>query len=380
MLSRGAGLRPDAHATAWLLAGAVAATAVAQGVGRFALTPLLPDMRIAADLDAARAGALASANFAGYLAASLWVALRTAEGRLGSARTGLALVLLGTFAMALGTSYTLWLGARLVAGFGGAMLFLGGLDAYARGARSAADTRPFTGVGIGLALTGAAMLPLLPDWRAGWLSAGILAAAAAWPILRLPQGGGRGAIANERAPRVSGPFLRLGVSYGLWGFAFGAGATFFVNVIAAGEARAATLAWIVAGVCSAPSVLLWSYAARRWGMTASLLAANAVHTASLLLLALDPRPVSAAIAGVGFGATFIGVTSLALARARTLEPESPRRAAGWMTVLFGLGQVFGPTAIGALGVLAGSLAHGLLGAAAAGAVAVVLLIPDIRHR
>jgi hypothetical protein len=337
-------------------------------------------MRAAAELDAARAGALASANFAGYLAASLWVALRAREGRLGSARVGLALVLAGTFAMALGAHYGLWLGARALAGFGGAMLFLGGLDAYARSARSAADTRAFTGVGLGLAATGAAMLPLLPDWRAGWLAAGVLALAAAWPILRLPQGGGGGAMTHERAPPASGAFLRLGLSYGLWGFAFGAGATFFVNVIAAGQAQAATLAWIVAGVCAAPSVLVWSYLARRRGMAASLLAANAVHTASLLLLALDPRPVSAAIAGIGFGSTFIGVTSLALARARTLAPASPRRAAAWMTVLFGLGQVFGPTAIGALGVLAGSLAHGLLGAAAAGALGVALLVPDLRRR
>ena len=35
---------------------------------------------------------------------------------------------------------------------------------------------------------------------------------------------------------------------------------------------------------------------------------------------------------------------------------------------------------GALGVLAGSLAHGLLGAAAAGALAVALLLPDMRRR
>jgi predicted MFS family arabinose efflux permease len=358
----------------------VAATAVAQGVGRFALTPLLPDMRVDAGLDAARAGALASANFAGYLAASLWVALRAREVRLGYARVGLALVVAGTFAMALGAEYGLWLCARAVAGFGGAMLFLGALDAYARTARSAADTRAFSGVGVGLALTGAAMLPLLPDWRAGWVAAGAIALAAAWPIARLPHGGGGRAIANEHAPRLSGPFLRLGLSYGLWGFAFGAGATFFVNVVAAGDARAATLAWIVAGVCSAPSVLLWSYAARRVGMAASLFGANAVHTASLLLLALDPRPLSAAIAGIGFGATFVGVTSLALARARLLEPDSPRRAAGWMTVLFGVGQVFGPAAIGALGVLAGSLARGLLGAAVAGAAAVALLIPDLKRR
>ncbi len=363
-----------------MLAGAIAATAVAQGVGRFALTPLLPAMRAAAELDAARAGALASANFAGYLAGSLWVALRAHEGRLGATRAGLILVLAGTVAMAFEASFAVWLVARTIAGLGGAMLFLGALDAYARATRSAADARPFAGVGLGLALTGVAILPLLPDWRAGWLAAAALALAAAWLILRLPHADRDTGLTSERAPRRSAAFIRLGLSYGAWGFAFGAATTFFVNVIAAGDARIATLGWIVAGVCAVPSVLLWSIVSRRWGMGASLFAANGVHAASILLLALDPRPLSAAVAGIGFGATFVGVTSLALAQARLLEPQSPRRAAAWMTALFGIGQVMGPPAIGFAGEAAGSLATGLLGAAAMSVLAAALLVPDLRRR
>jgi predicted MFS family arabinose efflux permease len=378
MPTRGAGLRPERSLL--LLAGAVAATAVAQGVGRFALTPLLPAMRAAAELDAARAGALASANFAGYLAGSLWVALRAQEGRLGATRAGLILVLAGTVAMAFEASFAVWLAARAVAGLGGAMLFLGSLDAYARATQSAADARPFAGVGLGLALTGVAVLPLLPDWRAGWLAAAALALAAAWLILRLPHAGGRTGLTDERAPRRSAAFIRLGLSYAAWGFAFGAATTFFVNVVAAGDARVATFGWIVAGVCAVPSVLLWSIASRRWGMGAALLAANGVHAASVLLLALDPRPLSAAVAGVGFGATFVGVTSLALAQARLLEPQSPRRAVAWMTAVFGIGQVMGPLAIGFAGEAAGSLATGLLGAAAVSALAAALLVPDLRRR
>ena len=65
------------------------------------LTPLLPDMRAAAGLDAAQAGIVAGANFAGYLAASVWLALRAREGRIGAVPLGFALVLPGPFAIAL---------------------------------------------------------------------------------------------------------------------------------------------------------------------------------------------------------------------------------------------------------------------------------------
>jgi len=362
-----------------LLAGALLANAAAQGVGRFVLTPLLPDMRAAAGLDAAQAGIVAGANFAGYLAASVWLALRAREGRIGAVPLGLALVLAGAFAMALAPSYALWIAARAAAGYGGALLFLGSLDAYARAARAPEDLRPLAGVGIGIALSCAAVLPWLTDWRSGWLAAGVLGLLAAPFVLRLPRGEVAGHVGDEPAPALSAPLARLSISYAAFGFAFGAATTFFVNAIASGDRRAAALVWVVVGVFAAPSVWLWSWVRRRVRAVGALFAANALHAASILLVALDPRPLSAAIAGMVFGATFLGVPALSLAQARILAPKSARRTAAWVTVLYGVGQMAGPPAIGWLGERLGSLAHGLLGAAAVGAVAALLLIPDLRQ-
>ena len=363
-----------------MLAGALLATAVAQGIGRFVLTPLLPAMRAAAGLDAAQAGLLAGTNFAGYLAASIWLAARSREGRLGAVPLGFALTMAGAAAMALAPSYPLWLAARFAGGYGGALLFLGALDAFARAAQAPADVRPFAGVGVGIALSGAAVIPWLEDWRAGWIAASVLGLAAAPLVLRLPRGDAGGARPHEPPPPHGGAMLRLGLSYAAFGFAFGAAGTFFVNVIAGGSLRSAALVWVVVGVFATPSVWLWTWARRRAGATLTLFGANALHALSILLVALDPRPLTAAIAGVLFGMTFLGVTGLSLGLARTLAPASARRAAAWVTVLYGVGQMAGPPAIGWLGERLGSLAHGLLGAAAVGAAAALLLIPDLRRR
>ena len=344
------------------------------------LTPLLPDMRAAAGLDAAQAGIVAGANFAGYLAASIWLALRAREGRIGAVPLGFVLVLAGAFAMALAPSYPLWIAARAAAGYGGALLFLGSLDAYARAARAPEDLRPLAGVGIGIALSCAAVLPWLADWRGGWLAAGALGLLAAPFVLALPRGAVAGHVGDEPAPPLSAPLVRLSVSYAAFGFAFGAATTFFVNAIASGDRRAAALVWVVVGVAAAPSVWLWSWVRRRVRAVGALFAANALHAASILLVALDPRPFTATLAGMVFGATFLGVPALSLAQARVLAPGSARRTAAWVTVLYGAGQMAGPPAIGWLGERLGSLAHGLLGAAAVGALAALLLIPDLRQR
>lgn len=58
----------------WLVAGQVAAgLGAAMGVGRFAFTPILPLMTASSALTASQGAALATANYAGYLAGA-WLA------------------------------------------------------------------------------------------------------------------------------------------------------------------------------------------------------------------------------------------------------------------------------------------------------------------
>lgn len=157
----------------WVVAAGALAVPVAQGTGRFVLTPLLPPMQAELGLDDTRPGLLGSLNFARYLLGAVLVALMPSLGAARLVPAGLALVTLGTVAMPLLPLWPAWLLARLLAGLGGAFLFLGGVAAaagrLARLGRPQAMGGVLARVGVGIALGGLIALLTRPGWRAGWL-------------------------------------------------------------------------------------------------------------------------------------------------------------------------------------------------------------------
>ena len=338
---------PRRHVLRLVLSGALACL-IAQGLGRFLLTPLLPAMQAAGGLDDGAAGLLAAANFAGYLAGALLVLLAPlSQG--AAVQGGLALVIAGSLAMA--GPVPLWMPGRALAGLGGALLFLAG-SAKAAAGLERAGRGPlagivFAGVGVGIALGGLLALAVLPAWRWGWLLGG-LAAAGCWPLLaergpaRAASGAAAGRLAWDR------PLLALSVAYACAGLAFAAGSTFFVRAVAAGDPTRAILAWTVAGAAATPSTLAWVRLGRRAGTRPALAVATVLLALGTGLAGLGQSPLLALLAGLLLGGTFIGVTALAMTLARELAPEAPARAGGLVTTAFGLGQVAGPVLTGRL--------------------------------
>ena len=99
--------------------------AVVMGIGRFAFTPILPAMRDAFGLSPTDLGALASANYLGYLIGALAAATPVAlRWRRQIMQGGLVLVIAVTAGMALTTSMPIWLLLRFVAGLASAGVFV----------------------------------------------------------------------------------------------------------------------------------------------------------------------------------------------------------------------------------------------------------------
>ncbi len=363
-----------------VLLGALAVL-LAQGTGRFVLTPLLPAMQAELGLGDTAAGLLGSLNFAGYLAGALLVALRPGLTADRLVRVGLVLVVGGALAMPLLAAYPVWLAARSAAGLGGAFLFLGAVAATAGRlvelGRNAWAGAVLAGVGVGIALGGVVALLTAPGWRIGWLVMAAPALLAAPWLLRLAP--------IERVTMPSATFertpelRRLAGAYGLSGVAFGAGATFFVRVLAAHDAELATWAWILAGLVAAPSVPLWNLAGRRLGRSRALAAACLLQALGVALAGFPVTAPATAAAGLLLGGTFMGVTTLALERARLLQPGAPAGAAAYVTVTFGLGQLSGPALSGLLLDYAGPT-PALLVPALVGALGALLLRPDLGYR
>ena len=107
-----------------LVAG-IFALAVGMGIGRFAFTPILPAMRDAFALSPVTLGALASANYLGYLvgavAAIAPLPQRTHQWVL---RISLVTVVVSTALMGGTTAPPLWIVLRWVAGLASAGVFI----------------------------------------------------------------------------------------------------------------------------------------------------------------------------------------------------------------------------------------------------------------
>src|SRR5262252_195916 len=108
----GTELAPSAAAAAAI---GLLALASAMGIGRFALTPILPLMQQDAALTLTVGGWLATSNYLGYLLGAL-TCIAMQPRPLPAMRWGLAAVGLLTLSMGLTGSPPLWLASRFLAG------------------------------------------------------------------------------------------------------------------------------------------------------------------------------------------------------------------------------------------------------------------------
>ena len=97
---------------------------------------------------------------------------------------------------------------------------------------------------------------------------------------------------------------------------------------------------------SIPSVAVWTFVGRRFGIIRAFAAACVVEAVGVVASVLWISVPGVLVAAAFLGGTFMGITALGLMAARALSGEHPRRALAVMTAAFGLGQVIGPVVAG----------------------------------
>ncbi|SDO84011.1 Predicted arabinose efflux permease, MFS family [Actinacidiphila guanduensis] len=364
------------------------ALAAGMGVGRFVYTPILPLMTAQAGLTASAGADLATANYVGNLAGALLGMFAPRWGRSRAVHRG-ALVLLTASLAAMPATHSVaaWFVLRLLAGAASGVVFVfaaGTLLGHLRGRSAHLPGWGFSGVGAGIALSGALVLVLeaAGDWRTAWWSASGLCAvltAAAWPLRPEPDpepaAGERGAA----RPRTHRWFSVLFASYTLEGVGYIIAGTFLVAAIVQNSSRTVGgAAWVVVGIAAVPSSVLWARLGRRRTRPDLLLAALLVQAVGIALPALVGGVAAAFVAAFLFGATFLGVSSIALAAGTHLRFP---RAVALLTAGYSAGQILGPQVATPL------LHHGyhlalLMGASivAAAAASAALLRVGFPHR
>lgn len=343
---------------------------VAMGMGRFAFTPILPNMQAEAHFSNGLAGLMASLNLLGYLVGALAGGRVPPAWRNAAYRAGVIAAVATLAAMALPLGVAGWTAVRLAAGLASGVMFV---LATAFVLENGAATGPtgaalhFAGIGLGITLSGI-IVQCDPEWHREWMelaALGVVLAIPAWrlsshPLLPADHPTRSGA----NAPRSLIGILTL--AYCLEGLGYIVSGTFLVSVLRGlpEAAQLGPLAWVIVGLAAAPSVLMWARLGRRIGPWRALAVAYVVQTVGVAL-PLAGGAAAALVSAVLYGGTFAGIVSLSLSLAAALEPAVAGRATARITVLYGIGQALGPLLAG---LMAGGAAGFALPLAAAAAV------------
>lgn len=374
-------IQPESTSAAWPHAAQGAcALAAGMGVGRFVYTPILPLMTAQAGLTASMGATLATANYLGYFLGALIGMVSPALGRsVAVHRAALVTLVLSLAGLPVVHSLAIWFALRLVAGVASAVVFVfavSSLLSHLRGRLAHLPGWGFSGVGAGIALSGALvlMLSVLGDWHIAWWASALLCAVlatGAWTLR--PESVPEPVPANTgAAPRTHRWFATLFISYTLEGLGYIIAGTFLVAAISQNSpGGVGGVAWILAGLAAVPSAVAWSWLSKRWRRPDLLLVALLVQATGIALPALLSGVAAALIAAILFGATFLGVSLIALGTGTHLR--FPRSVA-LLTAGYSVGQILGPLVatpllhhgyrlslvLGAVIVLASAIAAGVL--------------------
>jgi MFS family permease len=344
--------RPGRTAAAVCVA-ALAALAVAMGIGRFAFTPLFPLMVRDGLIDSHAGAMLAAANYLGYLAGAL-VASRIRIRPALLLALGLAGTVIITAAVGWTASGFWWAVLRFLAGVMSAWTLVAtsawGLGWLAALGRADLAGTLFSGVGIGIAAAGLFCLLLgsaLPSPQL-WIGLAALGALAAiFPLMLSRSLPAPPAPATTVAPVPAAAPANTGglvACYTLFGFGYILPATYLPALARqlVDDPRVFGLAWPVFGTAAAVSTVLVSWRLARANRLSVWAGAHVLMAVGVLLPAVWTSLTSVTLAALLVGGTFMVITMVGMQEARARAEGQATRVLGRMTAGFALGQLAGP--------------------------------------
>jgi predicted MFS family arabinose efflux permease len=367
-------------ATLWVAAGLALGAAVSLGLARFSYALFLPPMRADLGWSYLTAGAMNTANAAGYLLGALmtpkllrrWGARRLLI--MGCVATA---VLLAAHGGVLNEALLFLL--RLLTGISSALVFVsGGLMAARLGAgKSNAGLVLgiyYGGTGLGIIVSTLLVPPLaaraVPHaWQFAWWG---LAAAALLATLATAWATRQQVEPPPATLHQTQSFRWPGFAFGLAGyFMFGLGyigyMTFTITLLREQglENNLVNAYFCVLGAGVMASSWLWARLLQRHRGGVPMALLNGLLAVATLMPVLSTQPVVVFASGALFGCVFLSVVASTTALVRHNLPTSAWSAGiSAFTVVFAAGQIVGPSAVGWLADGSGGLGTGLTCSAA----------------
>ncbi|MDQ0197916.1 YbfB/YjiJ family MFS transporter [Neobacillus ginsengisoli] len=374
------------------LIGGIFSLIIAMGIGRFAYTPILPLMQKDLSFSNTVAGYVASSNYAGYfLGAVLAGAIPLKQFRTISLRICLIVNILTTATMGLTHSHILWYVLRFLSGVSSAyvLVLASGivLDKLSAINKTCWSGLFYGGVGLGIFLSSLFIPSLnhLYQWEGTWTGLAVVSGILAFFVwIWLDEISNGIEMKNKQENFAQVPptkwLIWLIIAYGLEGLGYIVTGTFIVSIAETTSSfhKGATLVWMMVGLAAIPSCLTWSLLAKKWGYVKSLVLAMALQSLGMAMPALWISKTSFIISALLFGATFMGITTLATTLGRQMNPSNSNRTIGILTAIFAIGQLIGPILAGALSSFTHNFNTALIGASCVVLIGAGMLLNGIQ--
>lgn len=374
------------------LASGTIALLIAMGIGRFSYTPLLPYMQQSQGFSESMAGYLASGNYLGYLLGALFAgAVRWGNKRTFYFRISLLVNILTTGLMGCTTHEALWMLWRFLSGISSAMVFvlISGivLDRLANQQRMSWAGFFYGGVGWGIFFSGL-LVPYFVQWLqwdGAWLGLmvfSILLGLVSWFGVTEGNESAGSSESHPTAVEVQNnkkQFIWLMAAYGCEGLGYIVTGTFLVAMAAQipSLSQNPAVSWMIAGLAAIPSCIFWAWIANCWGYQISLMVTYLLQAVGVLLPAIYPDAIGIYLGAFLFGGTFMGITTLATSMGREIYPQQSSRVIGYMTAIYGLGQILGPIGAGILAEKTNSYTSSLVFATAILLLGAIFLMNNV---
>ena len=388
--------RPEPYRWVIVIAGIFGLFA-SLGIGRFALGMLLPAMAESLQLSYSQMGVIGTLNFCGYLGAVLFC------GRLikrFGARTliAAALLLVGGSMILIGFAghFILITILYFLTGVGSALanvpimaLIAAWFDPSVRGR---ATGMVVIGNGLGIIMAGY-LVPIFnasdQGWRLSWLVLGVSAVCTAgicWLLIRNKPAATTGSKvqvkAQENNPAGTGKevdskvFAHCALIYFLFGFTYVIYVTFFVTSLVQERFLSehdAGLLWSWVGLLSLGSGPIFGYLSDRFSRKAALTGVFCIQALAYASATAYLPDIFLYLSIFCFGIVAWSIPSIMAALIGDLAgPERTTAIFGFVTFIFGIGQISGPYGAGLLAQVSGGFSLSFLGAAVLALVAAVL--------
>jgi MFS family permease len=337
-----------------LLAGIIALI-IGVGVARFVFTSLLPPM-LENHLSIAFAGVLASINYVGYLAGSIFaVFIKDINTKVKFFRFGMFLAVITTLMLGTTTSDTLWIISRILAGFGAAMALVVGSAIVMNKLNIQNKTKAmgihFSGIGFSILVSDLIVRVVFyfnGTWQLSWIVLAIFAFVMSFYsmyILSYDNEVKQNSVKHDIDKKLFSPFvIILIMAYFCEGVGMVVQGTFLPDIINSLEGLEGfgSFTWTLVGLAGIPSCIIWMMLAHKYGSVNIIILAMFLQVIGIMISALTNNIYLNLLSGVLYGGTFVGLVALFMNLGGKLAGNNPVMLMGALTTAYGIGQVTAP--------------------------------------